>query len=125
VKAVEGIGIVKAAKRTGLTREQIVYIERRGYLGAVARDPDGTRRFSEAQLCKLEKIGACRTAGLRLDEASAIASTGFRPSHDELVRLYKIAARKAGAIRRELEAWEYVFSLIQAARDPDAGSPAA
>jgi DNA-binding transcriptional MerR regulator len=119
----DGIGIVKVAKRTGLRREQIVYIERCGYLGAVARS-QGLRRFSEAQVCKLEKIATCRAAGLRLDEASSIAGSGVPPTSQERTRLYAIVATKASAIRRELEAWQYVFSLLQATPNDD-GSNAA
>ena len=120
----EVIGITKAAKRSGLTRAQIVYIEHRGYLGVVSKERD-LRRFSEAQVTTLTKIASCRAVGLSLEDATAIASTGSRLTPDEMTRLYVIVARKARSIRREVEAWEYVFSLIQAARSNNDGEKAA
>lgn len=113
------VGIFTVMRRTGLRRTQIVYLEQRGDLGVVTREK-GRRRFSPAQVAKLEKIAACRAAGLRLDEASVIAGTGAPVGPEHLARLHSVVASKARAIRRELAGWEYVFSLIQAAdRDGD------
>jgi DNA-binding transcriptional MerR regulator len=120
----ESAGISKVAQRSGLTREQIVYIERRGYLGLVTRER-GFRRFSEAQVVKLLRIASCRALGLRLDEATAIAGTGAPLTAAELTRLYGIVATKVSLIRREVEAWEYVFGLLQAARTAEGGEVAA
>jgi len=109
-------GIVEAARRSGLTREQIVYIEERGFVGAVARVRE-LRRFTESQIAKLERIAAGRRVGMRLDEANLVASTGYRPSANELRRLQDVARAKAAAIRRDLEAWEYVTAIMISADD--------
>lgn len=70
-------------------------------------------------MVKLLRIASCRAVGLGLDEATAIAGTGAVLTAAELTRLYGIVATKARLIRREVEAWEYVFGLLQAARSAE------
>lgn len=111
---VETIGHVM--KRTGLTREQIYYIEERGHLGAVARNGHG-RRYTEPQVTKLERIAACRLVGLRLDEAEPIASAELSDSPELLQRLRMVAMTKAEQIEHEVRAWIYIVSVIRSAEE--------
>ncbi|MDQ2935309.1 MAG: MerR family transcriptional regulator [Chloroflexota bacterium] len=111
-------------KRTGLTREQIYYIEERGHLGEVARNGHG-RRYTEPQIAKLERIAACRLLGLRLDEAAPIAGAELHVSPASLDRLRVIAMAKAEQIERDVQAWTYVVSVILSMIDQDPDGDAA
>jgi DNA-binding transcriptional MerR regulator len=99
-------------KRTGFTREQIYYIEERGYLGEVARNSHG-RRYTEPQVSKLERMAACRLLGLRLDEAGPIASAEHSGSQEQVIRLRMLALAKAEQIERDVHAWIYIISIIR------------
>jgi DNA-binding transcriptional MerR regulator len=101
-------------KRTGLTREQLYYIEERGHVGAVARNGHG-RRYTEPQITKLERIAACRLMGLRLEEAGPIASAELSASPAQLDRLRMLAMAKAEQIAQEVHAWIYINSVIRSA----------
>lgn len=119
---VETIG--RAMKRTGFTREQIYYIEERGFLGEVARNAHG-RRYTESQVSKLERIAACRLLGLRLDEAGPIASAEHSGSQEQLPRLRRLAMAKAEQIEREVHAWIYIISVIRTLEGVDHTAEAA
>ena len=120
---VETIGHVM--KRTGLTREQIYYIEERGHLGAVARNGHG-RRYTEPQITMLERIAACRLMGLRLEEAVPIATAELTASPAQLDRLRVLAMAKAEHIEQEVHAWVYIVSVIRTVmEEDDAGGEAA
>jgi DNA-binding transcriptional MerR regulator len=99
-------------RRTGLSREQIYYIEQRGFLGEVARNGHG-RRYTEPQVTKLERIAACRLVGLRLDEAEPIANAELTDSPELLHRLRMVAMSKAEQIEHEVHAWIYIVSVIR------------
>jgi len=120
----KGIGIGEAARRSGLKRKQIVYIEERGFLGAVARDRN-LRSYTELQVRKLERIAAGRLMGLRLDEAALLADGDGRRSQVELARLCLVTSAKATEIERQVRAWIYLFSEIRAILDPISPSDSA
>jgi len=113
----KGIGIGEAARRSGLKRKQIVYIEERGFLGAVARDRN-LRSYTELQVRKLERIASGRLMGLRLDEAALLADRDRVRSQVDLARLCLVTSAKATEIEREVRAWIYLFSEIRAILDP-------
>lgn len=119
--SVKGIGIGEAARRSGLKRKAIVYIEERGYLGAVARDRN-LRSYTELQVRTLERIASGRLVGLRLDEAALLAERDGVPSQVELTRLCLVTSAKATEIEREVRAWIYLFSEIRAILDREATS---
>ena len=119
----KGIGIGEAARRSGLKRKAIVYIEERGYLGAVARDRN-LRSYTELQVRTLERIGSGRLVGLRLDEAALLASGDTARSQPELTRLCLVTAAKATEIERQVRAWIYLFTEIRAILEPIAPSNA-
>ena len=104
-------GVALAMKRSGLTREQIYYVEERGYLGAVQRQGQA-RSYTEAQLAKLEHIAACRRMGLRLDEAGAIASAQLSGTTADIERLRGLALTKIQQITAEMDAVIYILTVI-------------
>lgn len=107
----EGIGIGDAARRSGFTREQIVYIDECAYLGEVRRVRE-TRRFSEEQVSLLERMSALRRLGIRLEDAAALAGARGSTLSGDVERLLAIASAKAGEIEQGLRAWIYLCSLI-------------
>jgi DNA-binding transcriptional MerR regulator len=104
-------GVALAMKRSGLTREQIYYVEERGYLGAVLRQGPA-RSYTEAQLAKLEKVAACRRMGLRLDEAGPIASAQLSGEKADIDRLRVLALAKIQQINAEMDALIYILTVI-------------
>lgn len=69
----KGCGLKEAARRTGLTRRQLRYLEERGHLGFVARS-DGRTVYAPEQVTLLEHIARLRALGASLDEAAQIAA---------------------------------------------------
>jgi DNA-binding transcriptional MerR regulator len=108
---VDGIGITEVVRRCGLTREQIVYLDERGLLGAVARQREA-RRFSEAQASWLDRYAALRSMGLSQDQAAAIATAQTITGRQELQTLCAVASTKAVEIQKVVAAWVYLCSLI-------------
>lgn len=116
------VSIAEAARRSGLTRDQIIYIERQGYLGAVVRRRS-TRYFTEAQVRTLARVAALRRIGMRLPEAAPLLGDRIGASVEDRQRLWVLAQQKAIQLQRDLDAWTYVTSLLHATpgdRDPDA-----
>jgi DNA-binding transcriptional MerR regulator len=107
------ISIGEAARRSGLKRDQIIYIERRGYLGAVLRRRDA-RLFTEAQVTKLQRIAALRSMGLGLAEAAPMFGGLDGHSRAEREQLWSLAVDKAAQIERDLAAWIYVLAMLRA-----------
>jgi DNA-binding transcriptional MerR regulator len=108
---VDGIGITEVVRRSGLSREQIIYLDERGLLGAVARHREA-RRFSEAQASWLERYAALRRMGLSQDQAAAIATAQTITGSYELQTLCAIASTKAVEIQQVVAAWVYLCTLI-------------
>ena len=104
-------GVALAMKRSGMTREQIYYVELRGYLGAVARQGEA-RHYTEAQLEHLERIGAGRRLGLRLDEAGAIANLKSTRDAAETDRLCRLALARVRQMKLDLAALDYILTVI-------------
>lgn len=104
-------GIAYAMKRSGLTREQIYYVEQRGYLGVVARQGQA-RRYTDAQVETLERIASCRRMGLRLDEAGPIANAELTGNAADVERLKALAIAKIRQIDDEVTALVYILTVI-------------
>ena len=116
-------GVAEAMKRSGLTRDQIYYLEERGYLGEVRRQ-GSARRYTEAQFAQLGRIGAGRKLGLRLDEAVPFASdSGGDPAHAD--RLCRLALAKMREINAEIDALDYILTVIFDITAPGRSSAAA
>ena len=98
-------------KRSGLTREQIYYVEQRGFLGVVARKGQA-RQYTDAQVEKLERIASCRRMGLRLDEAGPIASAELSGNAADVDRLKALAIAKIRQIDDEVSALIYILTVI-------------
>ena len=107
----DGLGIGEAVRRSGLTREQIVYLDERGLLGVVARHREA-RRFAEEQVLWLERYGTLRRMGLSGEHAVALATAQSARGVEELVQLCAVVDAKAREIQRTVAAWVYVCSLI-------------
>ena len=93
----DDLGLVETGRRTGLTKHQLRYYERRGLLGPVARSDGGQRRYSAVQVRLLEGIGKLRALGVSPEEAAALAGDGVPGApqvHSE---------RLAGLIRQSVE----------------------
>ena len=103
-----GIGVAQAARESGLTRETIVYLDRRGLLEV--QKVNGARRFTEAQVRQFKEIANLRLMGLGLEDAVTVATRNG--SGADLVRLCLIARAKAQEIDRTLQAWVWLCSLI-------------
>jgi DNA-binding transcriptional MerR regulator len=106
-----GLGIGEAVRRSGLTREQIVYLDERNLLGVVARRHEA-RRFSEEQVLWLERYSTLRQMGLGGDHAVALATAQSARGVEELIQLCAVVDAKAREIQRTVAAWVYVCSLI-------------
>ena len=107
----DGIGISEVVRRSGLTREQVIYLEERDLLGTVARHRDA-RRYSEVQASWLDRYAMLRRIGLTQDQAAAIASAQTVTGGPELQTLCAIASSKAVEIQKVVAAWVYLCSLI-------------
>jgi DNA-binding transcriptional MerR regulator len=104
-------GVTEAMKRTGMTREQIYYVEEQGYLGVVTNSGRG-REYTADQMLKLERIGACRRLGLQLSEAGPIAGAELSGDPQQIDRLRAVAAAKAVEIEREIAALVYILTVL-------------
>jgi DNA-binding transcriptional MerR regulator len=111
------ISIGEAARRSGLKRDQIIYIERCGYLGAVGRR-GAARIFTEAQVTKLERIAALRIMGLRLAQSVPMFGDADVQGSAERERLWSLALDKAASIERDLAAWIYVLTMLRRETGP-------
>lgn len=81
----DGVLIDQAAERTGLTKRSIRYYEELGLLPATARSDGNYRRYGEADLARLARIGRLRNAlGLSLDEVGRVL--GVEDELDDLRR---------------------------------------
>jgi len=102
------VGVAQAAKESGLSRETIVYLDRRGLMEV--EKVAGARRFSGAQVRQFKEIAQLRLMGLGLEEAVQVAVRNG--SAADLVRLCLVARAKAEEIDRTLQAWVWLCSLI-------------
>lgn len=104
-------GVTEAMKRTGMTRDQIYYVEEQGFLGIVTHSGRG-REYTAEQMQKLERIGACRRLGLQLSEAGPIANAELSGDPQQIERLRALAAAKAQQIEREIAAVVYILTVL-------------
>lgn len=66
-----GSSLKQVQRRTGLTRMQLRYLEKRGALGFVARS-GGRTLYGADQVELLERISRLRALGCDIDEATAL-----------------------------------------------------
>lgn len=101
------LGMAEACRESGLTRHQVYYLERKGFLGEIRRDgrTNGgkNRRFSPEQRAVLRRYQPLRASGIDVDVAAAIAAegiSGIRSVPTE--RLYRLAAQSARDVEAKL-----------------------
>jgi DNA-binding transcriptional MerR regulator len=68
----DGLTVTRAARRFGLSRSTLLYYDRIGLLRPSRRGDGEYRRYSAADLARLEQICRYRTAGVRLADIRAI-----------------------------------------------------
>ncbi len=69
VQIEEGLTVQQTAERTGLSEHTLRYYERAGLLEQVRRhDSSGHRRYSAADLAKIQTLACLRATGMPLDQ---------------------------------------------------------
>lgn len=71
--------IGELAKRSNCDVETVRFYEREGLLDMPAREANGYRRYSEAQLVQLNFIRHCRSLGMGLPDVRTLRSFQARP----------------------------------------------
>lgn len=109
----KSVGVNEVRALTGLTKRAIHYYEERAYLGVVARRSDGRRVYSDEQVTRLRKIAALVQAGLRGEEAAAIASAApGSPAPVTAKRLVELITRAVTEHQRGGEATRLLVEAL-------------
>jgi DNA-binding transcriptional MerR regulator len=97
--------ISEAAEKCGLSQHTLRWYERIGLLGPVARDANGRRRFSDADLGWLDLITRLRETGMPVSDmqryAELVRSGAGEAERLELLRRHRDEVRRALAAQRE------------------------
>ena len=116
------VGLSEVCRESGLTRHQIDYLERRGFLGEVHRAERAgklngarNRQFSTEQRQVLVRYGELRASGISVDAAGAVAAEGtpgIRPVTTD--RLQSLARRNSEQLATRLRAAVILNDLLLA-----------
>jgi DNA-binding transcriptional MerR regulator len=97
--------IREAAEKCGLSQHTLRWYERIGLVGPIARDSDGRRRFSDADLDWLTLVTRLRETGMPVSDmqryAELVRSGAGEPERLELLKRHREAVRRALAAQKE------------------------
>ena len=104
--------IADAAARTGTTVHTLRYYERENLLDAVARNDSGRRRFTEADLARIEFIGRLRSTGMPIRGIREYVELIRAGRHTEIDRI-RLLEQHREAVRAHLAETEKHLVAIE------------
>jgi DNA-binding transcriptional MerR regulator len=114
------LGIGAAAARAGVSERALRYYQQRGLITPSASTPGGMRRYSEANLARVERIRQLQTLlGLDLEEIAIVLRNEDRmvairdAYHDE----HTTDADRRGLVAESLRLQQELRSTVQGKRD--------
>ena len=107
--------IREAAEKCGLSQHTLRWYERIGLVGPIARDSDGRRRFTDADLDWLTLVTRLRETGMPVSDMQRYAEL-VRSGAGESERL-ELLKRHREEVRRALAAQKECLKLLNAKID--------
>jgi DNA-binding transcriptional MerR regulator len=97
--------IREAAEKCGLSQHTLRWYERIGLVGPIARDSDGRRRFTDADLDWLTLVTRLRETGMPVSDmqryTELVRSGAGEPERLELLKRHREEVRRALAAQKE------------------------
>lgn len=102
--------IGEAAQSLGLTDDTLRYYEREGLIGPIDRDPQGRRRYREADLAWIGVVTCLRDAGLGIADLRRF--TELLRSTDEPVERVEFLQRRRAELAARRDAMSAAIDVL-------------